>query len=44
MSELAKFAAVLQTYGPWGIFGIALIDSMGIPLPSERERNASTER
>ena len=34
MSELAKFAAVLQTYGPWGIFGIALIDSMGIPLPA----------
>jgi membrane protein YqaA with SNARE-associated domain len=34
MSKLANFAAVLQTYGPWGIFAIALIDSMGIPLPA----------
>jgi membrane protein YqaA with SNARE-associated domain len=34
MGKLAKLAAFLQTYGPWGIFGLALIDSMGIPLPA----------
>jgi membrane protein YqaA with SNARE-associated domain len=34
MGKLAKFAAFLQTYGPWGVFGLALIDSMGIPLPA----------
>src|SRR4051794_5894926 len=33
MHRLARFSAVLQTYGPWGIFGLALLDSMGIPLP-----------
>ncbi len=31
---LQKFAAVLVTYGPWGIFLLAAIDSMGIPLPA----------
>ncbi len=31
---LAKLSAILQTYGPWGIFGLALLDSMGVPLPS----------
>jgi membrane protein YqaA with SNARE-associated domain len=34
MGKLAKLAAFLQTYGPWGIFGLALLDSMGIPLPA----------
>ena len=31
---LARLSAILQTYGPWGIFGLALLDSMGVPLPS----------
>lgn len=31
---LANFAAFLQTYGPWGVFGLALLDSMGVPLPT----------
>src|SRR4051794_17254903 len=30
---LAQLSAILQTYGPWGIFGVALIDSVGMPLP-----------
>lgn len=34
MGKLAKLTAFLQTYGPWGIFGIALLDSMGVPLPA----------
>jgi len=34
MGKLAKLATFLQTYGPWGIFGLALLDSMGIPLPA----------
>jgi|1185.fasta_scaffold109751_2 membrane protein YqaA with SNARE-associated domain len=33
-STLAKLSAFLQTYGPWGIFGLALLDSMGVPLPT----------
>jgi len=32
-ATLAKFAALLQTYGPWGVFCLALLDSMGIPIP-----------
>jgi len=31
---LANLSTYLQTYGPWGVFGIALLDSMGIPLPA----------
>lgn len=31
---LANFAAFLQTYGPWGVFGLALFDSVGVPLPT----------
>jgi membrane protein YqaA with SNARE-associated domain len=31
---LAKLTAALQTYGPFGIFVVALLDSMGIPLPT----------
>jgi membrane protein YqaA with SNARE-associated domain len=31
---LEHFSTFLQTYGPWGIFGLALIDSMGVPLPA----------
>ena len=34
MKKLAKLSAFLQTYGPWGIFGLALLDSMGVPLPA----------
>ena len=30
---LAKLSTVLQIYGPWGVFVLALIDSMGVPLP-----------
>ena len=30
---LAKLSTVLQIYGPWGVFILALIDSMGVPLP-----------
>lgn len=33
-ATLAKLAAFLQTYGPWGVFGLALLDSMGVPLPT----------
>jgi membrane protein YqaA with SNARE-associated domain len=33
-ATLAKLSAILLTYGPWGIFGLAVLDSMGIPLPS----------
>jgi membrane protein YqaA with SNARE-associated domain len=33
MGKLTKLGAFLQTYGPWGIFGIAMIDSLGAPLP-----------
>jgi membrane protein YqaA with SNARE-associated domain len=31
---LAHLTAFLQTYGPWGIFGLAAVDSMGVPLPT----------
>jgi membrane protein YqaA with SNARE-associated domain len=31
---LAHFSNILQTYGPWGIFGLATLDSMGVPLPT----------
>jgi membrane protein YqaA with SNARE-associated domain len=33
-ATLAKLSAILLTYGPWGIFGLAILDSMGIPLPA----------
>src|SRR5580765_3616106 len=33
-ATLAKLSAILLRYGPWGIFGLAMLDSMGIPLPS----------
>ena len=33
-AALAKISAILVTYGPWGIFGLAMLDSMGIPLPA----------
>ena len=33
-ATLAKLSVILQTYGPWGIFVLALLDSIGIPLPS----------
>jgi membrane protein YqaA with SNARE-associated domain len=29
----AKLAIYLQTLGPWGVFALALLDSMGVPLP-----------
>ena len=32
--KIAHLNAILQTYGPWGVFGLALIDSMGVPLPA----------
>ncbi len=31
---LAKITAALIAYGPWGIFLIGFIDSLGIPLPA----------
>ncbi|HUI81851.1 MAG TPA: VTT domain-containing protein [Bryobacteraceae bacterium] len=31
---LAKITAALVAYGPWGVFLIGVIDSMGIPLPA----------
>src|SRR5689334_4743281 len=34
MRTLARLSPILQPYGPWGIFGLALLDSMGVPLPS----------
>src|SRR5581483_5119974 len=33
-ATLDKLSAILQTYGPWGIFLLALLDSMGVPLPA----------
>ncbi|HJT87085.1 MAG TPA: VTT domain-containing protein [Bryobacteraceae bacterium] len=33
-SLLAKIAAALVAYGPWGIFLIGFIDSVGVPLPA----------
>jgi membrane protein YqaA with SNARE-associated domain len=30
---LDNLSLLLQTYGPWGVFGLALLDSMGVPLP-----------
>lgn len=33
MGKLSKLSTLLQTYGPWGIFGLALLDSVGVPLP-----------
>src|SRR3954451_244679 len=33
-ATLPKLSAILLTYGPWGIFGLAMLDSVGIPLPS----------
>jgi membrane protein YqaA with SNARE-associated domain len=32
-ATLAKIAGILLTYGPWGIFGLAMLDSIGMPLP-----------
>jgi membrane protein YqaA with SNARE-associated domain len=34
MHTLDNLSAALQTYGSWGIFGLALLDSVGFPLPS----------
>ena len=31
---LAKITAALVAFGPWGIFLIGLIDSLGLPLPA----------
>ena len=31
---LSKFAAALITFGPWGVFLLGFIDSLGIPLPA----------
>jgi membrane protein YqaA with SNARE-associated domain len=31
---LAKITAALVAYGPWGVFLIGFIDSLGIPLPA----------
>ncbi|HEV3332891.1 MAG TPA: VTT domain-containing protein [Bryobacteraceae bacterium] len=31
---LAKITAALVAYGPWGVFLIGLIDSLGLPLPA----------
>src|SRR5215475_8751130 len=31
---LNKVSAALLAYGPWGVFALAVIDSMGIPVPA----------
>jgi len=31
---LHSFAAALAAYGPWGIFVLAAIDSLGVPIPA----------
>jgi membrane protein YqaA with SNARE-associated domain len=31
---LSKFVAALITFGPWGVFLLGFIDSLGIPLPA----------
>ena len=31
---LRKIASVLIAFGPWGVFVLGLIDSMGVPLPA----------
>jgi membrane protein YqaA with SNARE-associated domain len=31
---LLKVSAALLAYGPWGVLALAIIDSMGIPLPA----------
>ena len=31
---LARITSALVAYGPWGIFLIGLIDSIGVPLPA----------
>lgn len=31
---LAKITAALVAYGPWGVFLIGVIDSLGLPLPA----------
>jgi membrane protein YqaA with SNARE-associated domain len=31
---LTKLASVLVAYGPWGVFLIGFIDSVGVPLPA----------
>src|SRR5262245_24739223 len=31
---LTKVSAALLAYGPWGVFALAILDSMGIPLPA----------
>jgi membrane protein YqaA with SNARE-associated domain len=33
-ATLAKLSVFLQTYGPWGIFALAMLDSMGVPIPT----------
>jgi|ERR1051326_308197 membrane protein YqaA with SNARE-associated domain len=31
---LHQVANALMAYGPWGVFALAIVDSMGIPLPA----------
>lgn len=31
---LQKIAAALTAYGPWGVFVLAMVDSIGVPLPA----------
>src|ERR1035438_7940177 len=31
---LYKISAILVAYGPWGIFLLSVVDSVGIPLPA----------
>jgi membrane protein YqaA with SNARE-associated domain len=31
---LHKIAAALTAYGPWGVFVLAMVDSIGVPLPA----------
>lgn len=33
-ATLANLSTFLQTYGPMGVFALALLDSMGVPLPT----------
>src|SRR5690242_19561761 len=33
-AALAKISAILVAYGPFGVLALALLDSMGIPLPA----------
>src|ERR1044071_6095222 len=31
---LHQVSSALLAYGPWGVFALAVIDSMGVPLPA----------